>query len=404
MDLFASRRATDKDTHLTTGGQDQITPKVRRPTAPASIITGKSALGDALGSFQPSAPPTASLERTTAAHSGFISMPTTPGRDQSRPNSASYPNSRTVSPFAFQNRQSHSPSGESSTSSSSVNTPPGSPGARGFSSEQQTNPLKHHHYSSADSLSKSPSRASRAKRRKSFGTLMASGGVASMPGTPDPLSEEKMEVLRGQIVDRVRNVLLDQPTETTVVRQIKSQSGGASGSVGRSWPTSAAASEEAPVVAPATKKPAAASASIRDLWMQVGLGGGSSGSNSVGGSHTSRTKGAVSNNTASASATVLGLPSTALDMALDPPSETGTTSSTSSFQSKVLESVIDGCLMEFRAGIRNDIQNMHLELLRQFQIQKMEIEGLLKEYTDTRELQEEIQRLQEENQRLKMNY
>ena len=232
---------------------------------------------------------------------------------------------------------------------------------------------------------------------------MASGGVASMPGTPDPLSEEKMEILRGQIVDRVRNVLLDQRTEPTVVKQSRPQNGGASGGVGRSWPTSAAEAAEALVAAPATTKPATASAPIRDLWMQVGLGGGGSGSNNVGGNHTSRTKGAVSNNTTSASATALGFPSTALDMALDPPSETGTTSS-SSFQSKVLESVIDGCLMEFRAGIRNDIQNMHLELLRQFQIQKMEIEGLLKEYTDTRELQEENQRLQEENQRLKMNY
>ncbi|KAG0068627.1 Protein nedd1 [Linnemannia elongata] len=402
MDLFASRRAADKDTHLTAGGQDRITPKVRRPTAPASITTGKSALGDALGSFQPSAPPSAGLDGSTAALSGFISMPTTPSRDQPGPNSASYPNSRTVSPFAFQNRQSHSPSDESSTSSSSVNTPPGSPGARGFSSEQHTNPLKHHHYSSADSLSKSPSRASRAKRRKSFGTLMASGGVASMPATPDPLSEEKMEILRGQIVDRVRDVLLDQPTEPTAVKQSRPQSGVAGEGVGRSWPTSVLAAAEVPVATPATTKPAAVSAPIRDLWMQVGLGGGSSGSN-VGGSHTSRTKGVVSNNTTSASATALGLSSTALDMAVDPPSGTGTTSS-SSFQSKVLESVIDGCLMEFRAGIRNDIQNMHLELLRQFQIQKMEIEGLLKEYTDKRELQEENLRLQEENQRLKMNY
>lgn len=401
MDLFASRRAADKETHETAGGQDRITPKVRRPTAPASITTGKSALGDALGSFQPSAPPSAGLEGSTAAPSGFISMPTTPSRDQPGPNSASYPNSRTVSPFAFQNRQSHSPSDESSTSSSSVNTPPVSPGARGFSSEQHTNPLKHHHYSSADSLSKSPSRASRAKRRKSFGTLMASGGVASMPATPDPLSEEKMEILRGQIVDRVRDVLLDQPTEPTAVKQSRPQSGVAGGGVGRSWPTSVLAAAEVPVAAPATTKPAAAAAPIRDLWMQVGLGGGSSGSN-IGGSHTSRTKGVVSNNT-SASATALGLSSTALDMAVDPPSGTGTTSS-SSFQSKVLESVIDGCLMEFRAGIRNDIQNMHLELLRQFQIQKMEIEGLLKEYTDKRELQEENLRLQEENQRLKMNY
>lgn len=75
-----------------------------------------------------------------------------------------------------------------------------------------------------------------------------------------------------------------------------------------------------------------------------------------------------------------------------------------SFSSKVLENVIEGCLMEFRTGIRNDIQNMHLELLRQFQIQKLEIEALLREYSDTRELRDEIERLQEENRRLKTNY
>ncbi|KAG0295004.1 Protein nedd1 [Linnemannia gamsii] len=398
MDLFTSRRATDKDIASMAAGQDRITTKVRRPTAPASITTGKSTLNDALGSFQPSPPPIAGLEGITATPSGFISMPTTPGRDHTQPTSGSYPNSRTVSPFAFQHRQSLSPSGESSTSSSSVNTPPGSPGARGISSEQNTNPLKHHHYSSADSLSKSPSRASRAKRRKSFGTLMASGGVASMPVTADPFSEEKMELLRGQIVDRVRNVLLDQPTEPTVVKQSRLLSGGPSGSAGRALPASATA------VAPAAAsvaKPAVA-APIRDLWMQVGLRGGGSG-----GDHTSRTNGPVSNPAKSAVASSMGFPSisspSTLAMALDPPSEAGTTSS-SSFQSKVLESVIDGCLMEFRAGIRNDIQNMHLELLRQFQIQKMEIEGLLKQYTDTRELQEENRRLQEENQRLRMNY
>ncbi|KAG0274631.1 Protein nedd1 [Linnemannia exigua] len=413
IDLFAARRATDKDsTSSTSVGHHRTPAKVRRPTAPASITAGKSTVGDVLGVFQPSGPPTAGLGVTNSVPSGFISMPTTPGRDNPPPTSASYPNSRTVSPFAFQSRQSHSPSDDSSTSSSSVNnTPPGSPGAHGFltSAEQRTNPLKHHHYSSADSLSKSPSRASRAKRRKSFGTLMASGGVASLPGTPDPLSEEKMEFLRGQIVDRVRDVLLDQPTEPTVGRQSRSQSG--SSGAGRSWPTStAAATVMVPMVAPV----ATASAPIKDLWMQAGLGGGSSGASNIG-SHASRTNIAtLSKPVISTSASTFGRPlispsSSALAMSFDPPLESGvaalsSSSASSSFQSKILEGVIDGCLMEFRALIRNDIQNMHLELLRQFQIQKMEIEGLLKQYTDTRDLKEENQRLLEENERLKMNY
>ncbi|KAF9919523.1 Protein nedd1 [Linnemannia zychae] len=386
-------RGTSKDISSATPSQDRVTTKVRRPTAPSTITAGKSVISDDLGSFQPSEPPSSSLEGFNPAPSGFISMPATPGKDNNQPGSSSYPNSRTVSPFAFQKLQSQSPSGESSTSSSSINTPPGSPGVHGVASDQNnTNPLKHHHYSSADSLTKSPSRASRAKRRKSFGTLMASGGAAPLPGVSDPLSEEKMEILRGQIVDRVRNVLLDQPTELVSSKQSRTQS--SSNNLVGVWPTK---STTLPLSSSATAKPAPV-APIRDLWMQAGLSAGSNGGSNSG----------LLNSTAAASSTSIGVSSapssSTFAMNLDAFPETGAGALTSSFQSKVLEGVIDGCLMEFRAGIRNDIQNMHLELLRQFQIQKMEIEGLLKQYTDTRELQEENRRLQEENQRLRMNY
>ncbi|KAF9124529.1 Protein nedd1 [Mortierella sp. 14UC] len=408
MDLFATRRATDKETPSSmTLGQDRISSKVRRPTAPASFTAANSPASTVIETSHPSDSPTAGLDGITSVPSVFIAIPTTPGGDNPPPTSENYPNSRTVSPFAFQSRQSHSPSGDSSSSSSSVNnTPPESPGAYGSlsSTERHTNPLKHHHCSSADSLSKSPSRASRAKRRKSFGTLMASGGVASVPGTPDPLSEEKMELLRGQIVDRVRNVLLDQPREPIVGRQSRPQSG--SRGVGQSWPTSATATA-VPVTAPVATRTTGTAALIKDLWMQAGLGDGSSGINDAGGHISRANNGTLSEPTTSASA-MLPVPplmssSSTLAMSLDPPPESGAVFS-SPFQSKILEGVIDGCLMEFRALIRNDIQNMHLELLRQFQIQKMEIEGLLKQYTDTRELKEENQRLHEENERLRMNY
>lgn len=43
----------------------------------------------------------------------------------------------------------------------------------------------------------------------------------------------------------------------------------------------------------------------------------------------------------------------------------------SSFQYKVLENVVSDCMSNFREQIRNDIKNMHLELIRQFQIQKV---------------------------------
>ncbi|RUP00484.1 hypothetical protein BC936DRAFT_140725 [Jimgerdemannia flammicorona] len=42
---------------------------------------------------------------------------------------------------------------------------------------------------------------------------------------------------------------------------------------------------------------------------------------------------------------------------------------------QVLENVIEDCLAEFRVGLHGDIVNMHLELLRQFHIQKVILSG-----------------------------
>ena len=47
------------------------------------------------------------------------------------------------------------------------------------------------------------------------------------------------------------------------------------------------------------------------------------------------------------------------------------TSTATNFQLQVIGSVVDECLQDFRISLRNDIQNMHLELLRQFHIQKV---------------------------------
>ncbi|KAG9306704.1 hypothetical protein G9A89_004251 [Geosiphon pyriformis] len=44
------------------------------------------------------------------------------------------------------------------------------------------------------------------------------------------------------------------------------------------------------------------------------------------------------------------------------------------FQYQVLENIVDDCFQEFKISLRNDIQNMHLELIRQFYIQKTEME------------------------------
>ncbi|KAI8843715.1 WD40-repeat-containing domain protein [Chytridium lagenaria] len=70
-------------------------------------------------------------------------------------------------------------------------------------------------------------------------------------------------------------------------------------------------------------------------------------------------------------------------------------------QMKVIEGVLEECLSEFREEMRGQIQDMHLEVLRQFHIQKNEIETLLMHYSPTAALQEEVRQLREENARLR---
>jgi protein NEDD1 len=207
-----------------------------------------------------------------------------------------------------------------------------------------------------------------------------------------------MEILKGQIVDRVRNVLLDTRQQ---VPDASTQ----------------------PVTVPPLQPPIALSAQsiktlpIKDLWMQIGLegAGGSSSSPSfissssaaVGSSSGSKPKAGILGQSALPATPISSLDATQSSVPFSstflPP--TGSSSiSSSSFPTKILEGVIEGCLMDFRAGIRSDIQNMHLELLRQFQIQKMEIEGLLQHYTDLKDVREENERLLEENRKLRLNY
>ncbi|KAF9286443.1 Protein nedd1 [Mortierella alpina] len=409
LDFFSSKRGatTTQPTETTAAalsGTERTQPKARRPTAPASIFTSGATL-------TPVSASTSSLPATPSAKGPeYGSIPFTPARKQNN-ESGSYPNSRTVSPFAFQTIQSRSPSGGSSTSSSSVNTPPGSPSAQAAASTTpKHNHLEHHHYqyASVDTLSKSPSRASRAKRRKSFGALLASGGVSSAPGTPGVMSDEKMEFLSGQIVDRVRNVLLDQdlPSSLTTLSSQSPLPLPASTAATSTQPSREVQARSRQSTVPSLSiglserntrpitKPAVAA---RDLWMRLGA--------ESEGAHTSSSSSGPKSPPLAQSV----LPSTSITPSnkSNRASETSSSAplpSLSSLPTQILESVVEGCLAEFRVGIRSDIQNMHLELLRQFQIQKMGIEQLLKQYTDTKELQEENERLREENQRLRMNY
>ncbi|KAI8049920.1 WD40-repeat-containing domain protein [Syncephalis plumigaleata] len=78
-----------------------------------------------------------------------------------------------------------------------------------------------------------------------------------------------------------------------------------------------------------------------------------------------------------------------------------TTGTPSAFQLRVVEGVIEDCLQDFREEIRADLQNLHLELLRQFHIQRNEIETLVRRYGEADQLRDEVERLQDENQRLR---
>ncbi|CAJ0749312.1 18770_t:CDS:2 [Entrophospora sp. SA101] len=74
----------------------------------------------------------------------------------------------------------------------------------------------------------------------------------------------------------------------------------------------------------------------------------------------------------------------------------------SNFQHKVLENVINECLEDFKTLLHRDIMDMHVELIRQFHIQQNSIEGMLKCYcNDVNELREEVKRLKEEKNLLK---
>lgn len=56
---------------------------------------------------------------------------------------------------------------------------------------------------------------------------------------------------------------------------------------------------------------------------------------------------------------------------------------------------------DLKTILRNDIQNIHLEVLKQFHMQRGWIESSLKEVLPMERLEKEIQELREENQRLK---
>jgi len=75
-----------------------------------------------------------------------------------------------------------------------------------------------------------------------------------------------------------------------------------------------------------------------------------------------------------------------------------------SISNKILESVVDEGLQELKSFLRNDIKNMHLEIISQFHYQKYKVEKMFKEQQEKiGPLLKELQKLREENERLKCN-
>ncbi|XP_023262276.1 protein NEDD1 [Seriola lalandi dorsalis] len=75
-----------------------------------------------------------------------------------------------------------------------------------------------------------------------------------------------------------------------------------------------------------------------------------------------------------------------------------------SLQSHFIQNMIHETLEDFRDTCHRDIVNLQVEMIRQFYIQLNEIHGLIEKYSVNESLVEEIEKLREENRRLKTNY
>lgn len=58
----------------------------------------------------------------------------------------------------------------------------------------------------------------------------------------------------------------------------------------------------------------------------------------------------------------------------------------------------------FRDEIHQDLQSLHLEVLRQFQIQQSEIAAMLKHWAEHDHLTQRVQDLEDENRKLRHLY
>ncbi|XP_071398272.1 protein NEDD1 isoform X2 [Centroberyx affinis] len=75
-----------------------------------------------------------------------------------------------------------------------------------------------------------------------------------------------------------------------------------------------------------------------------------------------------------------------------------------SLQIHFIQNMIHETLEDFRDACHRDIVNLQVEMVRQFYIQLNEIHGLIEKYSVNESLVEEIEKLREENRKLKTNY
>lgn len=72
-------------------------------------------------------------------------------------------------------------------------------------------------------------------------------------------------------------------------------------------------------------------------------------------------------------------------------------------QDEHLKSLIEESLCEFKSALRNDIQNLHVELIKQSLAQQSAFAGIMEEYMPAvQDFMEEIRRLREENDLLRL--
>ncbi|XP_024136766.1 protein NEDD1 [Oryzias melastigma] len=84
--------------------------------------------------------------------------------------------------------------------------------------------------------------------------------------------------------------------------------------------------------------------------------------------------------------------------------EQGGAAPLSSLQFKLIQNMINETVEECRDACHKDIINLQIEMIRQFYIMLVEIQGLMEKYSVNESLVEEIERLREENRRLRTNY